>query len=76
MLSFKITSDCKYLVSGSHDNTMKIWSLDNYEVIKTIEGFSSKVLMLDISPDNKLIAAGNANNLTIWNMSTFEMINS
>jgi len=60
------SSDGKYIVSGSQDNTVKLWSTDG-KLLRTME-FKEKVECVDISEDMRFIAAGSMQgNIRIWN---------
>ena len=48
----------KYIVSGSWDSTVKIWSVETGEVIRTLQGHSSIVNSVAFSPENKYIVSG------------------
>jgi len=49
--------DGEYLLSSAYDNTVKIWSTRDYQLIKALPGHEGKVMRAEISPDNKFIAS-------------------
>ena len=49
------------IVSGSADETIKIWNFQSGQEIKTLSGHSSKVNSVAITSDNKFIVSGSGN---------------
>ncbi len=65
--SVGISPDGQTLVSGSVDNTIKIWNLANGNLIRTLAGHSSSVWSVAISPDGQTLVSGSADNtIKIW----------
>ena len=50
--------DGETLVSGSWDNSIKLWNLDCYSEIKTYSDHSCEVNGVCFSPDGKTFASG------------------
>jgi len=50
--------DGKFLVSGSNDNTVKIWDTESGRELRTFIGHDKEVLSVAFSPDGKIIASG------------------
>lgn len=48
----------KLLVSVSDDHTIKLWSLHDHIVLKTLSAHSESVFSVAISPDGRLLASG------------------
>jgi WD40 repeat protein len=78
-----ISPDGKLLVSGGNDNKIKLWSLPDGGLIKTIESpvsdetFSPAIRSLLISPDGtRLFSGGNDNDIRIWSLPDGELLNT
>jgi len=46
-----------YLVSSGYDGFVKIWSADDWNLLKSLAGHDGKVMAADVSSDNKFIAS-------------------
>lgn len=61
----------KYIVTGSVDETAKLWDLSSGKLIRTIEDHTDHVATVNFSPNGKYIATGSKDNSTIlWNTKT------
>lgn len=50
-----------YLASAGYDGLVKIWSADDWQLLRTLTTDSSKVMSVDFSSDAKLLASGTYN---------------
>ena len=67
----------KRIISGSDDNSIKIWNAENGELIKTLNGHTDWVFSVCFSSDNKRIVSGSYDkSIKIWNTDTGELINT
>ncbi|MBP7283008.1 MAG: hypothetical protein KBA66_15600 [Leptospiraceae bacterium] len=67
--SVSFSPDGKYLASGSDDNTIKIWDLENAKEMKSLTGHSSYVTSVSFSPDGKYLASGSYDKtIKIWDL--------
>jgi len=72
--SVAYSPDGQTALSGSSDNTMKLWNLSTGELIHSFEGYSSDVLSVAFSPDGERVLSGSDKEMTLWNLSTREVI--
>ncbi|MEE0993008.1 MAG: hypothetical protein UH542_08515 [Bacteroidales bacterium] len=55
------------IVSGSYDNTIKIWDANTGECLKTLEGHSLVVISVAFSPDGtKIVSGSDDKTVKIW----------
>jgi uncharacterized delta-60 repeat protein len=72
--SVAISPDDKTLVSGSWDNTIRIWNLQTPELKSTLQGHTNSVYSVAITPDDKTLVSGSDNKtIRIWNLQTPEL---
>jgi WD40 repeat protein len=69
-----ITPDSKLVISGSWDNTLKVWNLEKRELMfPPLTGHNSPVMSVAVTPDGKrVISASTDNTLKIWNLEIAE----
>ncbi|WP_414734144.1 WD40 repeat domain-containing protein, partial [Crocosphaera watsonii] len=48
-----MSADGKTVVSGSWDDTIKVWNLATGQLLRTLEGHSRRVFSVGISADGK-----------------------
>ena len=66
-----ISADGKTLVSGSWDNTIKIWDLATNAIANTLNGHSLRIRQVAISPDGQTLAsASDDKTLMLWDLAT------
>ena len=71
---FTTPDDPKTLVSGSYDNTFKIWDAENGECSRSIN-LPDHAIHMALSPDGRLAALGTYQGvLTLWNLGTGEHV--
>jgi WD40 repeat protein len=67
--------DGKYIVSGSYDDTLRIWNAETGKTIRTLQGHTGAVISVAFSPDGKRIVSGSSDkNLRIWDAQTGKVI--
>ncbi|TDZ40383.1 F-box/WD repeat-containing protein lin-23 [Colletotrichum spinosum] len=75
---YSLQYDKEFLVSGSRDKTLRIWSLELCRLVrKPLEGHTGSVLCLqfDADPEEDLIVSGSSDsNVILWRFSTGQII--
>ena len=70
---YSVAMNDKYIVSGSYDNSIKIWNYDG-ELINTLKGHSSAVRSVAMN-DKYIVSGSDHNSIKIWNYDG-ELINT
>ncbi|MBD2125718.1 serine/threonine protein kinase [Microcoleus sp. ZQ-A2] len=69
--SLAITPDGEILISGSDDNTIKLWQLATGEELGTLRGHSKTVSAIAMSADGEILASGSEDKtIKLWQLST------
>ncbi|NEO45999.1 MAG: WD40 repeat domain-containing protein, partial [Moorea sp. SIO4A3] len=70
-----VTPDGTMVISGSSDNTVKVWNLNTGAEIRTLTGHTSPVNAVAITPDGtRVISGGSDNTVRVWNLATAKEI--
>src|ERR1041385_7210343 len=65
-----ISSDGKMIASCSSDNTIKLWSLPERNLLRTLQGHKNAVNALALLPDGKVLASGSYDKtIKLWSLS-------
>ena len=71
------SSDGKYIVSASGDNTIKVWDSNKGTLLYTLEGHETTVNSADFSQDGKfIISASWDNTIKIWDSTLGTLIHT
>jgi uncharacterized protein YjiK len=63
--------DGRFVVTGSLDNTAKLWNIATGTEIRTFKGHSNTVLAVAFSPDSRFVVTGSSDNTAkLWNIAT------
>ncbi|OKH42756.1 WD40 repeat domain-containing protein, partial [Scytonema sp. HK-05] len=66
-----LTPDGKYVISGSSDNTLKVWNLETGQEKSTLTGHSHWVYAVALTSDGKYVISGSFDKtLKVWNLET------
>jgi WD40 repeat protein len=66
-----VTSDGRFAVSASFDNTLKMWDLDKGQALRTLKGHTSHVYGVAVTWDGRFaVSASEDNTLKVWNLRT------
>ena len=50
-----------YLASAGYDGLVKLWSADDWQLLRTLPTDGGKVMSVDLSSDSKILASGTYN---------------
>jgi hypothetical protein len=71
VIAVAITPDGRRAVSGSWDNTLRVWDLESGETIRILEGHTGRVSAMAITPDGRRVVSGSSDyTLRIWDLET------
>ena len=62
----------EYLASASDDETIKIWDLDTFQCLKTLQGHDYSVRSIQFLGKGLIASAGGDGKIKIWDISTGE----
>nr|MDJ0556179.1 WD40 repeat domain-containing protein [Microcoleaceae cyanobacterium MO_207.B10] len=69
--SLAITPDGQTIVTGSSDNTIKVWDMATGNLKATLTGHSDSVRSVAISPDGQTIVSGSWDDtIKVWDLAT------
>lgn len=73
--SVSFSPDGRYALSGSADNTLKLWEISTGREIRTFEGHTHNISSVAFSPDGKYVLSGSMDNtLKLWDVGTGEEV--
>ncbi len=73
--SVAISPDGHTLVSGSGDKTIKVWNLQNGELLRTLAGHRGVVFSVAISPDGHTLVSGSGDKtIKVWSLQNGELL--
>ncbi|HEX6096344.1 MAG TPA: pentapeptide repeat-containing protein [Thermoanaerobaculia bacterium] len=70
-----VSPDGRWIVSGSNDNTLRVWDAANGENMWTLEGHGGVVMACAVSPDGRWIVSGSSDKtLRVWDVASRESV--
>jgi len=70
IVSMAVSPDGEWLVSASHDKTLKIWEVPSGNCRATLTGHTNEIRSVTITPDGKQIISGaHDHTIRVWNSS-------
>ena len=70
-----ISPDRRRVVSGSRDNTLRVWNLVSGESLHTLEGHEDYVEAVAITPDGRQVVSGSVDkSLRVWDLASGECL--
>jgi hypothetical protein len=76
VFSVAFSPDGARVLSGSKDNTIKLWDAVTGALIRTFEGHSSAVFSVAFSPDGARVLSGSTDGTVLWNVATGQRLAS
>jgi hypothetical protein len=71
--SVAVTSDGRYIISGSVEGILKTWDLETGEEIRTLKGHNGSVLAVAVTSDGRYAISGSVDKtLKVWDLETGE----
>ncbi|MDB9311655.1 protein kinase, partial [Spirulina sp. CS-785/01] len=58
------------VISGSSDNTLKVWDMQTGKELRTLTGHSGYVTAVAVTPEGQVISGSEDNTLKVWDMQT------
>lgn len=78
--SLVTTPDSKLIISGSQDQTVRVWNAENGQAVRTLQvpgGLGGAITSVSISGDAKrVVAASEAGQFAVWNLSDGSLLHS
>jgi WD40 repeat protein len=70
-----VTPDGRYAVSGSYDNTLRVWDLKENQPPRVLEGHSAGIQAVALAPDGRYAVSGSSDNsLRVWDLHDFRCL--
>jgi WD40 repeat protein len=72
-----LTPDGEYVISGSHDKTLKVWELASGRPVRTLSGHEGEVLAVAVTPDGRYVVSGLRNGtLKVWDLASGRVVHT
>ncbi len=71
--SLEFSADGQRLLTGSDDNTLKLWNLETKRTIETLRGHDGWIACCTLSPDGQwALSAAHDQHVRLWNLNGYE----
>lgn len=70
-----LSSDGKYMLSGSEDKTCILWDQQTGEPVKTLHGHKDGIKAVAITPDGRIGLSGSYETIIMWNLESGQPLN-
>jgi WD40 repeat protein len=75
VVAVAVTPDGKKVVSGSADQTLRVWDLESGQCLATFEGHTGGVQAVAVTPDGKMIVSSSVDmTLKVWDLESGQCI--
>ncbi|HDN64784.1 MAG TPA: WD40 repeat domain-containing protein, partial [Methanosarcinales archaeon] len=72
-----VTPDGRYAISGSSDNTLKVWDIKSGKEMQTLAGHTGWVYAVAVTPDGSYAISGSSDNtLKVWDIESGKILAS
>ena len=73
--SVAFSPDCKFIVSGSRDNSLRLWNLDGNQIGQPLQGHESWIIRVTVSPDsNSITSSSKDGTIRLWDVKKENLI--
>ncbi len=62
------------IVSGSWDNTIRVWDLNNGRLLRTLQGHTDRVYDLTVTTDGWIISASEDTTVKVWDLRSGQLL--
>lgn len=69
-----VDSAGKYVVSGSADESIRLWDVSNQDCICTLKGHRKWIICVDITPDGQLAVSSDGDTVKLWELTKGECL--
>ncbi len=72
-----LSADGRFIVSGSGDNTVKVWGRETGRLLRSLEGHTAWVKAVALSADGRLVVSGSWDKtVKVWERETGRLLHS